>query len=128
MKDMVVIVEAERDLASGAHPLTGSFGAQTADLAVPRGTDVALPAPSGVGTTTTARVCRRRCPPRTAKNARFRRHGVARVADDVRSAIFLTGRFAALEARPDRSASCPARFDTPPLTTGGSPWLLIDHP
>ncbi len=124
-----MIVEAERDLASRAHPLAGSFGAHAADLAVPRGTDVALPAPSGAGTTTTARVCRRRRPPRTAKNARVRRHGVARVADDVRRAIFLTGRFAALEARPDRSCFMPrTRFDTPPLTTGGSPWLLFDHP
>jgi len=105
-----MIVEAEQDRASRARPLTESCGPHAADLAVPRGTDVAPPAPSGAGTTTTAPVCRRRCPPRTAKNARFRRHGVARVADDVRRAIFLTGRFAALEARPDRAASCPARF------------------
>ncbi len=104
---MVVIVEAEQDLASRAHPLTGSPSAHPANLAVPRITDVALPAPSRAGTTTTARVCRRHCPPRTAKNARFRRHGVAREADDVRRAISLTGRFAALEARPDPSVHAP---------------------
>ena len=104
-------MEAEQDLASRAHPLTGSFGAHAADLRRARGTDVAPPAPSGAGTTTTARVCRR-CPPRTAKNAGVRRHRVARVADDVQHATFLTGRFAALGARP--AALLHARHDSTP--------------
>jgi len=122
-----VVVEAKQDLASRAHPLTGSFGAHAADLAVPRGTDVAAARTQrswhdhhGAGMQTTL--------PAPHGQERPRPPGVAREADDVRRAIFLTGRFAALEARPDRSASQFARFDTPPLTTEGSPWLLIDHP
>ena len=81
--------------------LTKKFGSFTAvssfDLTVPQATVVALLGPNGAGKTTVVRMLATLSRP-TSGAARVCGHDVVDEADAVRSAISLTGQFAALEA------------------------------
>ncbi len=88
------------DLAIEAHQLTKKFGDFTAvdrfDLTVAEGTVVSLLGPNGAGKTTVVRMLATLSRP-TSGTATVCGYDIAGQADDVRSAISLTGQFAALE-------------------------------
>ena len=88
------------DLAIEAHQLTKKFGAFTAvnrfDLTVPEGTVVSLLGPNGAGKTTVVRMLATLAQP-TSGTATVCGYDIVTQADGVRSAISLTGQFAALE-------------------------------
>jgi ABC-2 type transport system ATP-binding protein len=88
------------DLAVEAHQLTKKYGDYAAvdglDLAVAAGTVFSLLGPNGAGKTTTVRILATLLKP-TSGTARVCGYDIAGQPDSVRSAISLTGQFAALE-------------------------------
>ncbi len=88
------------ELAIEAHRLTKVYGAYTAvdhlDLAVPAGTVVSVLGPNGAGKTTLVRMLATLIAP-TSGSATVCGHDIVKNPDGVRSAMSLTGQFAAME-------------------------------
>jgi ABC-2 type transport system ATP-binding protein len=89
-----------QQLAIQAHQITKKYGDFVAvdhlDLTVPSGTVLSLLGPNGAGKTTTVRMLATLIEP-TSGTANVCGYDIVSQADDVRSAISLTGQFAALE-------------------------------